>query len=365
MSLIVEQLIYSSFSQLGFKYIASANVPLAIQQVFYQQIVSQLWDTYNPPNKNFKGVYIYQIDFHNILFGWLINDGNDEFGRGDIPYFHCYYLQEPLDSKQLVKILSCLETGPLKRISREEAKIVLDTIILADNYQSNAFELGIKLSKDIRLFSHRQLREEKLLQWFVSSQESKEKEQEYLNETNSNSVKNTLTNEAKQTSEIEKILQELAKKPIAVEGILLVSAQGQPLTAPVGIEQNSALILAGTMLYLANNTREELSWSDVEQIALRSPQGHVILTACSNQAFLLVKTGNTISGLLEGEIQKTCAKLQAILEISNPNPQKPLLNPVVNPSIPSIDTFLQNFDFVLETEDNNDTDIRYRGRPIQ
>jgi hypothetical protein len=73
MSWIVEQLIYSSFSQLGFKYIASANVPLGIQEVFYQHIVSQLWDTYNPPHRNFKGVYIYQIDSYNTLFGWLIN----------------------------------------------------------------------------------------------------------------------------------------------------------------------------------------------------------------------------------------------------------------------------------------------------
>ena len=159
MSWIVEQLIYSSFSQLGFKYIASANVPPGIQQVFYQHIVSQLWDTYNPPHRNFKGVYIYQIDPHNTLFGWLINDGKDEFGPGDIPYFHCYYLQELLDSKKLVKILACLEAGPLKRISRDEAKISLDPVILADNYQANAFQLGIKLSKDIRLFSHRQLRE--------------------------------------------------------------------------------------------------------------------------------------------------------------------------------------------------------------
>ncbi|MGV2389830.1 MAG UNVERIFIED_CONTAM: hypothetical protein LVR29_20960 [Microcystis novacekii LVE1205-3] len=147
MSLIVEQLIYSSFSELGFKYIAGANVPLGIQEVFYQHIVSQLWDNYNPPDGNFKGVYIHQIDSHNTLFGWLINDGKDEFGRGDIPYFHCYYLQELLDSKQLVKILACLETGPLKRISRDAAKISLDTVVLAENYQANAFELGIKLSK--------------------------------------------------------------------------------------------------------------------------------------------------------------------------------------------------------------------------
>jgi hypothetical protein len=76
MSLIVEQLIYSSFSQLGFKYIASVNVPLGIQQFFYQHIVSQLWDTYNPPDRKFKGVYIYQIHYRKA------HDGLDDLVRG-------------------------------------------------------------------------------------------------------------------------------------------------------------------------------------------------------------------------------------------------------------------------------------------
>lgn len=362
MSLLVEQLIYSSFSQLGFKYIASVNVPLGIQQFFYQHIVSQLWDTYNPPDRKFKGVYIYQIDFHNTLFGWLINDGKDEFGRGDIPYFHCYYLQELLDSKQLFKILACLEAGPLKRISRDEAKISLDPVILADNYQANAFELGIKLSKDIRLFSQRQLREEKPLQWFISSKETKERQRPHPTDNNYDNSKNTLPREPNYKVEIAKILQELAEKPLAIEGIMLVSPQGQPLTDSIGMEHNSALILAGTMLYLANNTKEELSWSDLEQIAIRSPQGHLILTPCSDQAFLLVKTGKTITGLLEVEIQKTRSKLQKILAISNPTPETPLLNPAANPFLDSV---VEEFEIVLETEDNNNADIRYRGRPIQ
>ncbi|WP_233271362.1 roadblock/LC7 domain-containing protein [Microcystis aeruginosa] len=323
MSFIVEQLIYSSFSQLGFKYIAGANVPLGIQEVFYQHIVSQLWDNYNPPDGNFKGVYVHQIDSHNTLFGWLINDGKDEFGRGDIPYFHCYYLQELLDSKQLVKILACLEAGPLKRISRDEAEISLDTVVLADNYHAKAFELGIKLSKDIRLFSHRQLREEKPLQWFISSKETKERQ--HPTDNNYDNSKNTLPREPNYQAEVAKILQELAEKPLAIEAIMLVSPQGQPLTDSSGMEQNSALILAGTMLYLANNTKEELSWSDLEQIAIRSPQGHLILTPCSDQAFLLVKTGKTITGLLEGEIEKTRSKLAKILAISHPIPQTPLL----------------------------------------
>ena len=188
------------------------------------------------------------------------------------------------------------------------------------------------------------------------------KERPHPTDNNYDNSKDTFPREPNYQAEIAKILEELAEKPIAIEGIMLVSAQGQPLTNSIGMPHNSALILAGTMIYLANNTKEELSWSDVEQIAIRSPQGHLILTPCSDQAFLLVKTGKTITGLLEVEIQKTRSKLQKILPISNPTPQTPLLNPAVNPFLDSV---VEEFEIVLETEDNNNADIRYRGRPIQ
>ena len=92
---------------------------------------------------------------------------------------------------------------------------------------------------------------------------------------------------------------------------MLVSPQGQPLTDCIGMEHNSALILAGTMVYLVNNTKEELSWSDLEQIAIRSTQGHLILTPCSDQAFLLVKTGKIITGLVVVETAEKLEVLQA------------------------------------------------------
>ncbi|MGV2389831.1 MAG UNVERIFIED_CONTAM: hypothetical protein LVR29_20965 [Microcystis novacekii LVE1205-3] len=46
-----------------------------------------------------------------------------------------------------------------------------------------------------------------------------------------------------------------------------------------------------------------------------------------------MKTGKTITGLLEGEIQKTRSKLAKILAISHPIPKLLSYNPAVNPSL--------------------------------
>jgi predicted regulator of Ras-like GTPase activity (Roadblock/LC7/MglB family) len=415
MSLVVEQLIYSSFERMGFKYIASTNVPLSIQQIFYQNVVSRLWDSYSPPAKHHKGVYLYQSDLDKILFGWLRNDGEDEFGRGDIPYFHCYYLNEILDSTRLVKILACLEAGPIERVYRDRPIAISGDVLISDNYQAGAFELGVKLSKDIRLFSHRQLREGKLLQWYVSAKDSDDRQENTVSsvpQTSSwyvpakdsddrstvppapqnslmerettNSPENRLplsfslkdlddrpenpppplpntslaTRETHSiteidTSEIGRILLDLMAKPIAIEGVALVSPEGQLLARAIGIEENSSLILSGTLLYLANNTLEELAWDRVEQIAIRSQQGHLVLTACTPEAFLLVKTGKVLSGLLEGEIQKARVRLQPLLVNPSPVRESPAaIGAHLEPKVTSaFDTIFYGFDSTENLED--------------
>jgi predicted regulator of Ras-like GTPase activity (Roadblock/LC7/MglB family) len=393
MSLVVEQLIYSSFERMGFKYIASTNVPLSIQQIFYQNVVSRLWDSYSPPAKHHKGVYLYQSDLDKILFGWLSNDGEDEFGRGDIPYFHCYYLNEILDSTRLVKILACLEAGPIERVYRDQPIAISGDVLISDNYRSGAFELGVKLSKDIRLFSHRQLREGKLLQWYVSAKESDarpdytapsasqnslmERETANLPENRlplafslkdlddrpenppspppntSLATRETPSITEVDTSEIGRILRDLMAKPIAIEGVALVSPEGQLLERAIGIEENSSLILSGTLLYLANNTLEELAWDRVEQIAIRSHQGHLVLTACTPEAFLLVKTGKVLSGLLEGEIQKVRVRLQQLLVNPSPMRESPAtISAHLEPKVTSaFDTIFYGFDSTENLED--------------
>jgi predicted regulator of Ras-like GTPase activity (Roadblock/LC7/MglB family) len=374
MSLVVEQLIYSSFERLGFKYIASANVPLSIQQIFYQNIVSRLWDSYNPPAKNHKGVYLYQIDRDRTLFGWLANDGYDEFGRADIPYFHCYYLTEPLDSTRLVKILACLENGPIERVARDKPITASGDVVIPDSYRSSAFDLGVKLSKDIRLFSHRQLREGKLLQWYVSAKTTgtlaenpfpsrenfslarsgaEDLVEHRLPAAGNTSLARHEDNIGDNITEIGHVLLDLMAKPIAIEGVALVSPEGQLLSPSIGIEENSSLILSGTMLYLANNTLEELAWDRVEQIAIRGPRGNVIITACTEEAFLLVKTGKVLSGLLEGEIQKTRAKLQHLLENADLADESPssVNARLESKAMSAFDTVFYGFESTMETAD--------------
>lgn len=320
MSLVVEQLIYSSFERVGFKYIASANIPLSIQQVFSQNIVSRLWDTYNPPPRHHKGVYLYQIARDKLLFGWLRHDGIDELGRLEIPYFHGYYLTETLDSQLLVKVLACLEAGPIERFERDRPVILSDRVEIPDHYRADTLGMGIKLSKDLRLFSHRQLREGKLLQWYVSAKETAPPPKQPTNGSRESALAKIEAGEIAPvgTSEIERVVRELMAKPISIEGIALVSPEGQPLMPSIGIEESSSQLLSGTMLYLANNTLEELAWDSVEQIAIRGRQGNLILTACTSEAYLLVKTGRVVSGLIEAEIRKTRAKLRILL--GNPLP---------------------------------------------
>jgi predicted regulator of Ras-like GTPase activity (Roadblock/LC7/MglB family) len=354
MSLVVEQIIYSSFERVGTKIIASADVPLSIQQAFSQKIVSRLWNADKPPEKARKGVYVYQIDRERILFGWLTHDGRDGPEKDGEPYFHCYYLAGTLDSKQLVKMLACLETGPVERIFGEKPGNLTGELEIPDDYRSNAPGMGMRLSREIRLFSHRQLRSRKPLRWYVSARETDlppttvpvESQDTSLARIGSSSIT------AFPGSEIQRVLLDLMAKPIAIEGLVLVSPEGQPLTPALGIAENSSLLLAGTMLYLANNTRSELAWDRVEQIVLRSPQGNLILTACTAGAYLLVKTGKVLSGLLEGEIQKTRGRLHALLENpDSPHGSFPWKSHPESSTVPPFDTIFYGFDSPSDESD--------------
>jgi len=61
MSLVLGQLVYTSFPKVGYKLFVSTEVPTEIQQVFIQQIVYQHWNSYNPPKPGYLGAYLYQI----------------------------------------------------------------------------------------------------------------------------------------------------------------------------------------------------------------------------------------------------------------------------------------------------------------
>jgi len=143
------QLVYTSFPEVGFKTLASAEIPPQIQQAFVEQVVYQYWDSYNPPEFGFRAAYLHQVTLEQVLFGWLYNDGSDDLGRSHVPYFICYYLAEPLHPSQLESILACLQRGPIALLDRQRLPAQLEPIFAPDSldYQPSRRGVGIPLKE--------------------------------------------------------------------------------------------------------------------------------------------------------------------------------------------------------------------------
>lgn len=137
MFLLLGQLVYTSFPKVGFQALMSAAIPLEIRQAFVDQIVYQYWDSYNPPSADYRAVYVYRLAADQTLFGWLYNDGVDDFGRSHIPYFVCYYFAGELQAEHLEAIFTCLATGPDTIVDRHTLPDHIGSIVIGDhqNYQ--------------------------------------------------------------------------------------------------------------------------------------------------------------------------------------------------------------------------------------
>jgi predicted regulator of Ras-like GTPase activity (Roadblock/LC7/MglB family) len=417
MPLVVSQLIYTSFPDLGFKLLTSAGIPQEIQTTFIEQIVYRYWDSYNPPMSGYRAAYLQQINIESSLFGWLYNDENDDLGRFHIPFFICYYLPKRLYAKQLNQIFALLYRGPLKTIDRHNLPASLESTVLPDLWSYQPARIGVEIPASIRQQSHTQLQHGKLLDLFVNleigslvgeskaqerraedsqinskniqpklgtsqstksiaiivEEEDKEKDiqqrssivkvhlpQAAVTKFKQNGDRDTdyptnkqrhIEKQPMNTNKIEAILQDLAAKPIGIQSAILVSSQGQPLTPPIGIDENSAAIVAGTMLYLAKSTCEELKWEIAEKISVQGSGGHVILTSCGDDIFLLVKAGKTLTGLLDGEINRTVKNLQVELQAMRSATISDRSPPQLNPER-----------FQERTPVEEDSEIRYRGR---
>lgn len=344
MSLLVDQIIYTSFPKLGFKSLVSQQVPLEIEQAFLQHIVHQHWDAYNPPAANYRAAYLHQLSPRQTLFGWLYNDGKDDIGRSHTPYFLSYYLAEKLEKVQLEYILTCLETGPLTSLERQQIPTAPHRLTLPASGSYQPSRPGVRIPKSLQQQSYRQLQQQQLLQLFVpqvgvereifanqpvqlsvaakaasvpSLRVSVGQQENNLVPSQNLAVKqngNKEGNKERDKTKIKDILGELAAKSLGIHGIALVSPEGQPIVAPLGLDERSVLLLAEKMLALLENTETELNWQEIKQIAIRARQGHLIFTCCYPDFFLLVKAGKVPIGLLEGEINRTTAKLREILD---------------------------------------------------
>lgn len=171
MYLLLGQLVYTSFAGKGFSILASAQVPKSIQQTFIQRVVSQYWDSYNPPMLGYRAIYIHQLAPDQTLFGWLYNDGVDDIGRSHVPHFICYYLTESLLDFQLENIFTCLCNGPVALIDRHSLTVSLDTNVVPDLWSYQPVRPGVVIPSNIRKRNRIALQQGELLDLFVSIEE--------------------------------------------------------------------------------------------------------------------------------------------------------------------------------------------------
>ncbi|MFN6566413.1 WD40 repeat domain-containing protein [Dendronalium sp. ChiSLP03b] len=169
MSQLFGQLIYTSFAGVGFTVLKSAEVPPEVQQFFLQQIVYQYWDAYAPPSIGYKAIYLHQISSDQTLFGWLYNDGFDDFGRAHVPYFICYYFAGKLQTSLLNNIFNCLQIGTASQIDREVLPDFIETIFITDFNKYTSVRDGIAVSSEVCEQSNIALAQGNLLNLFISN----------------------------------------------------------------------------------------------------------------------------------------------------------------------------------------------------
>jgi predicted regulator of Ras-like GTPase activity (Roadblock/LC7/MglB family) len=368
----VKQLIYSSFYERGFTLLTSNDIPPVVQQSFTQKFVQTLWDPYLPPAVDYRAGYLFQLPLETpgTLFGWLYHDGYDEIGRSDIPYFIAYYLSGLLQPNQLSAIFTCLEQGPISWVERCIAikDLTLATLTIENVRDSLSLRPGVVIPNAIRVQSFESMRSQVLIDYFftniseqsypVSSQShyqtsmAEHKRQDSSEHRGGALVVNTNIN----TANLEGILRDLIAKPIGINGAVLVSTDGLAMTRPMGIDESHSDMLAGTMIYLAQNTQMALNWQEVEHISIRASEGFIILSRCNEETYLLVQARKVPVALLESEISQTVAKLRSVL--NPPEDASLIFQAAVNS---------QNYlpiESGLEESLNFSDEITYRGRRI-
>ena len=167
MDLHLGQLVYTSFPGVGLRILASAQVPMEIQQAFIQRVVFQHWNSYNPPRSEYRAVYLHQVTPEYSLFGWLYNDGADDVGRPHVPYFICYYLEKPLLDFQIEIIFTWLHQGPVALIDRHSLYVSLETMVVPDLWSYQSPRPGVEIPLSVRKHIHIALKQGKLLDLFV------------------------------------------------------------------------------------------------------------------------------------------------------------------------------------------------------
>ncbi|MEO0373993.1 MAG: hypothetical protein AAF329_05070 [Cyanobacteria bacterium P01_A01_bin.17] len=318
------QLIYTSFPGVGLKRVCSNQIPLDIQEAFLHQVVYKNWNSYNPPSSGEQAVYLHQPNSESCIFGWLYSDSIDEHNR-HIPYFLGYYLGDSLNTSYLQQILTCIQKGPIGFWNYSSTPDQYPNLVdIEDVNTYEAAREGLRLSSDFCDTLHADLGMEKALNFFNFSKQKSPQNIVLMDEYLDREVehRDTLKEEESEADEkptintselIEIILQNLIQKPLEIQSAFLVSTEGQLLTPAMNIDEDSALIIAGTMIYLAQSTSTELQWEKIEKICIQGTEGYMILASCTPDCFLLIQANKILMGLLEGEVNRVIQKIRAIL----------------------------------------------------
>jgi predicted regulator of Ras-like GTPase activity (Roadblock/LC7/MglB family) len=377
------QLVYTSFPKIGFALLKSADVPEDVQHIFLTRLVQTAWDTYSPPKPHYRAVYLHQLTLATpgTLFGWLYHDGQDELRRSDVPYFMAYYFPNRLQAAQLSQVLACLQQGPIEWVNRlEHPPNELLSLSIENAQDYNAARQGVELPAKLRVESYRTLESQTSLNWFYADpaladqptqiQESYSMVSLPAQSTQLVISRKSLGEPTMDINNLTVILQQLFGKP-GIQGTALVSAEGQIIVAPIGIDENTAGILAGHMLCLLRSTQDEILWQEIETISVRSQEGHLILRSCGSDLYLLIKSDKVPIGLLEGEVSRAVEKLRTELEtFSKTLESAPTLENRIEPSDSQPEMLLRSEPTVKKISEVPtlilstpvETGVTYRGR---
>jgi hypothetical protein len=163
MSLILGQLIYTSFPQGELKVLTSEGVSPDIRDAFIER-VTEYWAAKGPSRPGYHCVYLHQITREKTLFGWLYND---DVERSQCPYFIGYYLTGRLNPAKLKNVLTLLEQGPPNDVDRQNPPKHLEPVAAPDLWNYQSARAGVAIPAQVYERSLRVLEKGQLIDFFV------------------------------------------------------------------------------------------------------------------------------------------------------------------------------------------------------
>lgn len=91
----------------------------------------------------------------------------DDTSHSHLPYFHCYYLAEPLYTLRKEKVCACLQKGPVALVDRHNFSEPLEPLILKDLNHYQAAKLGVVIPWEVREQIYTNLKQGKLIDIFI------------------------------------------------------------------------------------------------------------------------------------------------------------------------------------------------------